>query len=65
MREPIYRVVNDDDPMDYEHPCAVSLATIRGNGETDLADDLSVLRVGASLTIGGGAAVQHTLTRIR
>ena len=63
MREPIYRIVNDDDPSDYAYP----MAATRDNfaGEPDIYADVVPLVVGESVTIGGGAAVQFTITRIR
>jgi hypothetical protein len=67
MRVPIFRVVNDDDQMDYQFPCGVSLDTLR-----ELRDegdptyfDVCDCAIGQSVTVGGGAAVQFTLTRIR
>ena len=64
MREPIYRVTNDDDPGDYIYPIAVSWRTLAENGDTAILD-VAPLKVGQSVTIGGGAAVQFTMTRIR
>ena len=64
MRVPIFRVTCDDDPSDPAYPCAVSLQTIYMNGDS-VIDDVSGLRKGESDTVGGGAAVQFTLTRIR
>ena len=77
MRVPIFKIVNDDDPMDYYYPCAVSLQTLYDNG--DPAYDavytnvnppawtprFALLERGCSVTVGGGAAPQFTLTRIR
>jgi len=70
MREPIYRVTNDDDPLDYDFPCAVSLATLEQRYQD--GDDIDgsyprtlALAMGESITMGGGAAVQFTITRIR
>ena len=63
MRLPIFKITNDDDPMDCETPCAVTLDAFAG--EYDVYADVQPLLVGQSVTVGGGAAVQFTLTRIR
>ena len=63
MRVPIFRVVCDDDPSDCRYPCGVSLDDL--GEEPDVYADAAVLPVGESMTVGGGAGVQFTLTRIR
>ena len=63
MREPVYKIVNDDDPMDYEYPLAATLENF--DGEPDVYADVQPLAVRESVTVGGGAAVQFTITRIR
>jgi len=77
MRVPIFKITNDDDPGDYAFPRAVSLQTMYDNA--DPAYDavytnvnppawiprFVLLERGCSVTVGGGAAVQFTITRIR
>jgi len=65
MRIPIFRVVCDDDPSDTSYPCAVSARTIRENGDFETLAAITFLPMGESITVGGGASVQFTLTRIR
>ena len=65
MRVPIYRITNDDDPLDYEYPVAVSWTTLVDSGDTQTVLDVAPLARGQSVTVGSGAAVQFTLTRIR
>ena len=67
MRVPIFRVSCDDDPSDYSYPCAVSLDTLRelcDDGDPTYMD-VCDCAIGQSVTVGGGAAVQFTLKRIR
>lgn len=67
MRTPVFKVTNDDDPMDYEFPIGVTLSGLADCFDHK-ADDYAparALRVGESFTVGGGAAVQFTITRIR
>lgn len=64
MRVPIFRVTCDDAPNDPAYPCAVSLPTLYENADP-ATDDVCTLTVGQSITVGGGAGVQFTLTRIR
>jgi len=63
MREPVYKIVNDDDPSDYAYPMAATLENF--DGEPDVYADVQPLAVRESVTVGGGAAVQFTITRIR
>lgn len=67
MRAPIYRITNDDDPNDYDYPMAANLAQIEEaltlNPDSFIA--ISALNVGEEVAIGGGAAVQFTIERIR
>ena len=63
MREPIYRITNDDDPSDYAYPMAATLENF--DGEPDVYADVQPLGVRESVTVGGGAAVQFTILRIR
>jgi hypothetical protein len=65
MREPVYKIVNDDDPGDYAYPMAVSARTIREAGDFETLAAITFLPVRQSVTVGGGAAVQFTITRIR
>ena len=65
MRVPIFRIVNDDDPSDYTYPCALSEPQLRDVGEREVYNLAVTLGVGESVTVGGGAAVQFTITRIR
>jgi len=61
MRLPIFKVVCDDEPLSMDYPCAVSADAIRRNGDFETLAAITFLRVGASITVGGGAAVQFTL----
>lgn len=78
MRVPIFRVVCDDDPT--AKPFAVSLQTLyEQSKDGDPTFDQVYTNVnppcwtpcfvplerGCSVTVGGGAGVQFTLTRIR
>jgi len=65
MREPVYKIVNDDDPSDYAYPMAVSASTIRKSGDFETLAAITFLPISESITVGGGAAVQFTITRIR
>ena len=77
MRLPIFKVRNDDDPLDPQYPIAVSLQTLYDNGDpaydavyTNVnppawAPCFVLLERGCSVTVGGGAAVQYTIKRIR
>jgi hypothetical protein len=65
MRTTIYRIQNDDDPLDYQYPMALSLAQLRDADEPEVWPVASRLMVGESFTIGGGAAVQFSVKRIR
>jgi len=65
MRVPIFKVVCDDEPISMDYPCAVSRATLEANGDWLTVEAVMGLRVGQDVTVGGGAAVQFTLTRIR
>ena len=67
MRVPIFRVVSDDDPFDPDYPCALSHATLIDlQNHGDLPGlDVDSIRVGQFVTVGGGAAQQFTITRIR
>ena len=65
MRTPIFRVTNDDDPLDYTYPCALSEPQLRDVDEREVYEQASALTVGQSVTVGGGAAVQFTIERIR
>ena len=65
MRIPIFKVRNDDDPGDYQYPCALSEPQLRDVDEREVYDQAIALLVGQSVTVGGGASVQFTLTRIR
>ena len=69
MRTPIFRIVNDDDPMDYVYPCTVTINAFDGldyyNPQDRILDRISALSVNESVTVGGGAAVQFTIERIR
>ena len=62
VREPIYRIVCDD-LSDYAYPMAATRENF--DGEPDVYADVVPLAIGESVTIGGGAAVQFTITRIR
>ena len=67
VRQPVYRVTCDDfsDPA---YPLAVTPAGLIEAGDTETFAalyDAAPLHVGDSITVGGGAAVQFTLTRIR
>lgn len=63
-RERQYRVVNDDDPMDYAFPVKVTLHDLRENGDMQTYRAVRHLRIGKSATVGGGAGTQFTLTRL-
>jgi len=66
MREPVYKITNDDDPMDYEYPVASTLPELCDGIMYD--DDYFACMwadVGQSVTVGGGASTQFTITRIR
>ena len=67
MRVPIFKITNDDDPMDYEYPQIVTQDSFYDDDGYDppLSYQVGVLSVGSSITVGGGAAVQFTITRIR
>ena len=68
MRQPVYRVICDDDPLDPDYPIAVTPASLIETGDTETFAALyeaAPIRVGDSVTVGGGAAPQFTLTRIR
>lgn len=66
MRVPIYRVTNDDDPSDYAYPLAIAHDDLPDDGFVPTVRTLARgLDVGQNVTIGGGAAPQFTLTRIR
>ncbi len=65
MRTPIFRVVNDDDPSDYWTPRAMTLQGFTDAGDDETYDACKPLNVGDSITVGGGAGTQFTLTRIR
>lgn len=65
MRVPIYRVSCDDDPSDYQFPRAVAWPDLVASGDTQTVDAVLLLPVGQSVTVGGGAAVQFTIERIR
>jgi hypothetical protein len=55
MRVPIFRLVNDDDPMDYEYPRAVSAGHVMDWDWPEERREVLALEVGQSATIGGGA----------
>lgn len=62
-----FRIVNDDDPMDVnlaDGQDVISLGDLRDLGDTETIHAVRNLRIGKSVTVGGGAAVQFTLTRI-
>lgn len=61
---PTYRIVNDDDPADFTYPCECSLADLVDTGDDETLRAVSPLARGESVTVGGGAAVQFTITRI-
>lgn len=63
--ERVYRIVNDDDPMDVDFPAEVTLTGFVALGEDDVTVAVRGLAVGESVTVGGGAAVQFTITRVR
>ena len=63
MREPKFRITNDDDPSDYAYPMLASLENF--DGEPDVYADVQPLGVSESVTVGGGAGTQFTITRIR
>jgi len=65
MRLPIFKITNDDDPGDYTFPRMVSWPDLVASGDTQTVDAVLLLPVGQSVTVGGGAAVQFTITRIR
>jgi len=65
MRERVYKITNDDDPMDCYYPLATTGASILFAGDVETYDAMRPLRPGQSVTVGGGAAVQFTITRIR
>lgn len=61
-----FRVVNDDDPMDFDFADERGERTLDSFAhEPDLMDELYELGVGEHVTIGGGASVQFTITRTR
>ena len=67
MRAPIFKITNDDDPMDYEYPQVVTAEAFYDDDGYDppLSYQVGVLSVGQSVTVGGGASVQFTISRIR
>ena len=65
MRAPIFKITNDDDPMCIDYPMALSLAQIRDADEENIVHWSERARVRESMTVGGGAAVQFTIERIR
>jgi hypothetical protein len=65
MRIPIYKVRNDDNPLDPQYPIALSEPQLRDVDEREVYDQAIALLVGQSVTVGGGAAVQFTIERIR
>jgi len=65
MRTPIFKITNDDDPGDYQYPCALSEPQLRDVDEREVYDQAIALLVGQSVTVGGGAAVQFSIKRIR
>jgi len=64
MRERVYKITNDDDPMDYQYPKALPLVAF-AQGRPNPFREVAALAVKQSVTVGGGAAVQFTITRIR
>lgn len=66
-RNPIFRVTNDDDPGDYDYPMAATWAQVEEGlrADGDALARVREARVGERVTVGGGAAVQFTITRIR
>jgi len=67
MRVPIFKITNDDNPMDYAYPLMTEGRDFADANENDpaLVSEVLGLRVGSSVTVGGGAAVQFTIQRIR
>lgn len=67
MRLPIFKIVNDDDPMDYVYPVSLTPIALKDTAALDdeTLDECLGLRTGESVTVGGGAAPQFTITRIR
>lgn len=63
MRAPIFRVTSND-YSDPAYPLAVSLPTLCQNADPAY-DDVCKLRVGETVTVGGGAFEQFTVERIR
>ena len=65
MRIPIFKVCNDDDPMDYAFPRAVAWPDLVDSGDTETVNAVLLLPLGQCVTVGGGAGVQFTIERIR
>ena len=65
MRVPIFKVRNDDDPMDYAFPRAVAWPDLVDSGDTETVNAVLLLPIGQSVTVGGGAGVQFSIKRIR
>ena len=67
MRTPIFKITNDDDPLDYAYPVVVTLDGIVDDDgfEPSVRALCGPLAVGQSVTVGGGAAGQFTIERIR
>lgn len=65
---PRYFIANDDDPMDMDLADGREYATLQDfvdAGDEETLRAVAPLAPGESVTVGGGAATQYTLTRIR
>lgn len=65
MRTPIFKVICDDEPISMDYPCAITPSQYKPGEDDEVLASIAGLSVGESRTIGGGAAVQFTITRIR
>ena len=65
MRIPIYKVRNDDNPLDPWCPRAMTLTQFTDAGDDETYDLCRPLACGESVTVGGGAGVQFSIKRIR
>jgi hypothetical protein len=63
-RARVFKITNEDDPLDYEYPRALTLAQIR-DADDETADRAAILLVGESFPVGGGAAPLFRVRRIR